>query len=177
MLILLLFNIGAYSFLFQYFIYRSDSSIINLINNNTYKISDLVETKIPMHMDVRGPAEYEIITGQIHLQDSCYNYAEIKITSDTLYLMCIPNHMKAQLVRANNLYVKQVNDMPVNKHRHHSFMKRSIHDGEFQYNTVTHHILIPAEKEKASPNFNFMAIVKFSIPLTGKPPEASSILS
>jgi len=51
MLVLFLFNLGGYQLLFQYFIYESDVSITQQINNNHYKSSDLVEVKIPVHLN------------------------------------------------------------------------------------------------------------------------------
>src|ERR1700759_5085324 len=101
MLALLLFNLGGYLLLFQYLIYQSDRSIIQKINNNHYKSSDLVEVKIPVHLNIQDWTEFEPISGVVQLKDNNYNYAELKMTRDTIYLMCIPNANKSRLVTAN----------------------------------------------------------------------------
>src|ERR1700761_8764985 len=101
MLALLMFNMGGYMFFFQYLIYRSDISINEQINNNRYKSTDLVEIKIPVKLNIQDWSEYEVISGQVKLKDTTYNYAELKMTRDTMYLKCIPNHEKGRLVNAN----------------------------------------------------------------------------
>ena len=65
MLALLLFNLGGYLLLFQYLIYQSDRSIIQKINNNHYKSSDLVEVKIPVHLNIQDWTEFEPISGVV----------------------------------------------------------------------------------------------------------------
>lgn len=124
MLALLLFNVGGYQLLFQYFIYQSDHSITDQINNNRYKPADLVEIKIPVHLNIQDWNDFEPVSGQVKIKKDCYNYAELKLTRDTMYLMCIPNFNKALLINANVLYAKAVNDIPLNKKGHDTDAKK-----------------------------------------------------
>ena len=80
MLALLLFNVGGYQLLFQYFIYQSDHSITENINNNRYRITDLVEVKIPVHLNIQDWGDFKPISGQIKVKETTYDYAELKMT-------------------------------------------------------------------------------------------------
>ena len=178
MLVLLLFNLGGYMLLFQFFIYQSDRSINNRINNNRYKTSDLVEIKIPVHLAIQENwAEYEPISGQVQLKDNSYNYAELKLTRDTMYLLCIPNPDKSRLVNANIIYAKQVSDIPMNKKSHLPLLKKSISESEYQYSIIDYQAFIPAKSSNAGHEHAFSDIVKTSIDVPGQPPEVSTLLS
>jgi len=126
MLVLFLFNLGGYQLLFQYFIYESDVSITQQINNNNYKSTDLVEVKIPVHLNnFQSWDEFKPVSGQLKVKDNCYNYAALKMTRDTIYLMVIPNHDKAHIINAKNTYAKQINGVPLNKKGHEQTIKKA----------------------------------------------------
>lgn len=164
--------------LFQYFIYRSDSSINERINNNCYKATDLVEIKIPVHLVIQDWTEYEPISGQVQLKDNCYNYAELKMTRDTMYLMVIPNRDKARLVNANVIYAKQVSDIPMNKKSHLPSIKKNIGDNEYNYSiTMRYQAVTPADDSKTGHGYAFAAITKTSIDIPGQPPEVLNSFS
>jgi hypothetical protein len=177
MLALLLFNLGGYLLLFQYLIYQSDRSIIQKINNNHYKSTDLVEVKIPVHLNIQDWTEFEPISGAVQLKDNSYNYAELKMTRDTIYLMCIPNTNKSRLVTANIIYARQVSDIPVNKKSHLPLIKKSISESECNYTITLYKALIPAENSKAGCNYAYSDIVKTTIDVPGQPPESAVIFS
>jgi hypothetical protein len=124
-LVLFLFNLGGYQLLFQYFIYESDVSITQEINNNRYRSADLVEVKIPVHLNIENWNEFKPISGQVKVKENCYNYAELKMTRDTMYLMVIPNHDKAHIINAKNIYAKQINGIPLNKKAHEQVIKKA----------------------------------------------------
>jgi len=126
MLMLFLFNLGGYQLLFQYFIYESDVSITQQINNNRYRSSDLVEVKIPVQLNnFQSWDDFKPVSGQLKVKDNCYNYAALKMTRDTLYLMVIPNHDKAHIINAKNTYARQVNGTPLNKKNHEQTAKKA----------------------------------------------------
>lgn len=60
-------------------------------------------------------SDYANIQGQVQVKDSYYNYVRIKMTKDTLYLICLPNTVKASLAKANVIMTKNLNDIPLNK--------------------------------------------------------------
>jgi len=159
--------------LFQFFIYRSDSSILNRINNNHYKNTDLVEVKIPVHLAIQDWTEYEPISGQVQLKDNSYNYAELKLTRDTMYLRCIPNQDKSRLINANIIYAKQVSDIPVNKRSHPPLTKKSISENQYNYTILQYKAFLPVNDTKAGYDYASSDIIKTSIDVPGQPPELS----
>ena len=163
--------------LFQYFIYKSDSSISDRINHNGYKSNELVEIKVPVHLNIQDWDDFAPISGQVKLKDNCYNYAELKMTRDTMYLMCIPNHDKTRLVNANIIYAKQVSDAPLNKKSHVPLTKKSINENSYNYTTMLYEALRQAQETKAGHSYAFSHIIKTSIDVPGQPPETHNTLA
>lgn len=178
MLVLLLFNLGGYTLLFQYFIYRSDASIIENINQNHYHSKDLVEVKIPVHLVIDDWKDFALLSGTIHLKDNSYNYAELKMTKDTMYLLCIPNTAKSRLIKANNIYAKQVSDIPLNKESHTTAIKKSINDIQCNYSASLYKNMFFEENLKSGYyHYESSPVINRSIQVQGQPPEIHSILS
>lgn len=156
MLALFLFNLGGYQLFFDYFIHNTDVSIIEKIDNMKYKTSDLVEVKIPFGIsppDWAARNKYVELSGEINYKGVQYNYAEMKIVNDTLYLKCIPNTKKDKLVKAEANYGKQQNDIPGNKKGNEPTVKKasSLSDYNltlttykcYRYGTLTKRLIIP----------------------------------
>lgn len=174
MLALILFNLGGYSLLFQYFIYRSDNAVIEQINHNRYKTSDLIQIKIPVHLNIDDWNDYAVISGQVQLKNNSYNYAELKLTRDTMYLLCIPNTNKTQLVNANIIYAKQVNDIPQNKKSHLPSIKKSLIESE-SYSFLQYQAPIPTEKQKTGTSYLSASYINPFIGIPGQPPDAGNL--
>jgi len=173
MLAAILFNSGGYDLFFQYMMYRSDVKVFDKINNNHYKHSDLVEVKIPVDMPTQQDWDsYQAISGQVEVKGSRYDYAEIKITRDTLYLRVVPNPDLTKLVKANVLYGKLVNDLPTSntKHSNNPLTKKSLSESE--YLTFTYINSSAVVIKKPSPGFTFVGILKPTLEVGGQPPEA-----
>ncbi len=178
MMLVVLFNLGGYSLFFQYMINMSDSKIINQINNNHYHNSDLVEVKIPVNLPtLQDWTEFETVSGQVQFKNNKYNYAQIRMTRDTLYLLVIPNYERTKLVNANIIYAKQVNDIPVNKKSHNSLLKKSISESEYHYIALNYKTTIPVNNTNSYRDYAFLNITKRSLGVPGQPPDVSSFLS
>lgn len=178
MLLVILFNLGGYSLFFQYMINRSDSNIINQINNNRYHNSDLVEVKIPVNLPtLQDWTEFETVSGQVQFKNNKYNYAQIKMTRDTLYLLVIPNHDRTKLVNANIIYAKQVNDIPVNKKSHNSLLKKSISESEYHYIALNYKSTVSVYNNRCYGAYAFLNTIKPFLGVPGQPPEISVLLS
>ncbi|MGZ3777974.1 MAG: hypothetical protein ACXVI9_10415 [Mucilaginibacter sp.] len=169
MLALLLFNTGGYALLFQYLIYRSDHSINERINTNHYKKADLVEVKIPVHLNIQDWVEYAPISGQVQLRNNNYNYAELKMTRDTMFLMCIPNTEKARLIKANIICARYVDDIPMGKKAHTIVVKKSI--DEYNYPRTQYQAAFTAERARNLPRYAVLNIIKPFIGTPCQPPE------
>lgn len=101
--------------LFQYFIYQSNKFNEEQISKNLYKASDLVEIKIPVNLPkITNWNSYERISGTIQLQENWYNYVKLRMTRDTLFVMCVPNYKTTRLINANIIYAREVSEAPLN---------------------------------------------------------------
>ncbi len=176
MLVAILFNSGGYDLFFRYMIGRSDNKIINRINQNHYRNSDLVEVKIPVNLPtLQDWTEYEQVSGQVQFKNNKYNYAEIKMTRDTLYLLVIPNHDRTKLTNANIIYAKQINDIPINKNSHNSSVKKNTSESEYLSVTASGGPKLAMEDSRGYRNYAYLNIIQPFLDVPGKPPETSSI--
>jgi hypothetical protein len=50
--------------------------------------------------------DYKRIHGQVQLKDGFYNYVGVKMTRDTIFLVCIANSVKTKLTNANTILLK-----------------------------------------------------------------------
>jgi hypothetical protein len=175
MLCSILFNLGGYTLLFQYLINRTDSSLYEQINDNRYKMNDLVAIKIPaVQKTVEDEAEYAPVSGQVKLKDTVYNFAYLKMTRDTMYLLCLPNKEKGRLKNARIIYSRQISDISYEKSRV-PVMKISTFEGDHTYYTVQFKVAIVEEKTKKLPHCNSLNTINTSIGVPGQPPELNSL--
>jgi hypothetical protein len=111
-----LFYLGGYMLVFQYFMHRSDVQIVKQLYENKVDNVKLVELKVPVSMPtIQDWPEYEHIQGQIQLNNAYYNYVRLKMTKDTMYLICLQNDTKTKLEKANIIMAKNVADVPLSK--------------------------------------------------------------
>lgn len=176
MVVAILFNSGGYDLFFQYLIYRSDSRIFDKINHSRYRESDLVEIKVPVDIPAQAPQEYSgeyvPIGGQIQIKNNKYDYAEIKITRDTLYLRVVPNPDLNKLVKANVLYGKLVNDLPTSnsKRSGNPVVKKSLSESVLLIFNYNHSLGIKVKKP--GHRFESPGIPNPSLEVGAQPPEA-----
>ena len=129
-----MFNIGGYMLLFQYFISQSDRFANEQISKGLYKPDELVEIKIPVNLPhIQNQTDYQGISGQVKLSDNDYNYVALKMTRDTMYLMCIPNYEKTRLIGENVITAKNISDSPLAKKNHLPIAKKSGVDNAYYY--------------------------------------------
>jgi hypothetical protein len=134
-----LFYAGGYTLFFQYFIHRSETQMVKQIYENKVDATQLVQIKIPVHMpQMQDWPDYEHVQGQVQLKDNYYNYVGVKMTRDTMYLVCIANSVKTRLVSANLIVAKDVSDVPLTKKgSEQSSVKKA--SGGFEYNMPALH--------------------------------------
>jgi hypothetical protein len=83
------------------------------IAKNMYNIHNLVMVKISVNMPgIQSWGTFENISGQIQFKKACYNYVKLKLTRDTIYVMCIPNYEKTRLTNENIINARQIDDLP-----------------------------------------------------------------
>ena len=177
MLAVLVFNMGGYMLLFQYFINEADQFANEQISKGYYKPEELVEIKIPTRMPyIQEQLQYENVSGQIQLSGNCYNYVQLKLTRDTMYVRCVPNYQKTKLVNENVISAKEVSDMPLAKKNHAPLVKKTGIDNEYNYTLVFYNMAVPVIQLQQPFNALAFKTLHTHLSLPGQPPD-SGILS
>jgi hypothetical protein len=173
MLAVLVFNMGGYMLLFQYFIEVSDQVANQQISKGYYNPDELVEIKIPIRMPyVQEQRQYENISGQIQLKGSFYNYVARKMTRDTMYVKCIPNYAKTKLENNNVIAGKDVSDSPLTKKNHLPFLKKTGLDNDYNYTINLFDLTVPANATRSQLVYTEQKTLNTHLSLPAQPPEA-----
>nr|WP_067060490.1 hypothetical protein [Mucilaginibacter sp. L294] len=144
MLAVLVFNMGGYALLFEYFIKASDQFANEQISKGYYRHDELVEIKIPVRMPyVQEQRQYENVSGQIQVKGNYYNYVALKMTRDTMYVKCLPNYAKTKLVNDNVITAKQISDTPLAKKNHLPVVKKTGLDNDYNYTIALFDLTVP----------------------------------
>lgn len=167
-----LFYLGGYMLAFQYFMNKSDDQIVSQLYSNGTNSSKLIKLKIPVHMPTLDDwTDYANIQGQVQVKDSYYNYVRLKMTKDTLYLICLPNTVKANLAKANIIMTKNLNDIPLSKRgANNSSTKKAESTYDHFYQIVKCDYVPLAELIKVTPHLEVTHLSSPYIESPGKPP-------
>lgn len=172
-----LFSLYGNMAVYAYCVYRSDKVFNEQVSKNLYKIDDLVEVKIPVKMPtIENWKDYVYISGQVQLKDNCYNYVKLKMTRDTMYLMCIPNYRTTRLNNQNVIDARNVADVPFNKKDHVPFGKIS-NLGMFNYTVLQFRFSTPVAILKQTTTSTHSDILNSFISRPAQPPESRNPIS
>lgn len=166
-----LFTTGGYSVLFEYFIHQSDVQIVKEVYDNKID-KKLIEIKIPVHLPgMHAWARYEHIEGQIQLKGTFYNYVRLKMSPDTMAMLCIPNTVKTRLFNANVIIAKEINDVPIGKRAHDS-VKKTI-DVQYDYPVVNYQFTATPVLIKKEYVNTYSSLLNPFVETRGQPPDFS----
>jgi hypothetical protein len=173
MLAVLVFNMGGYMLLFQYFMKASDQFANEQISKGYYRPDELVEIKIPVRMPyVQEQRQYENISGQIQLKGNCYNYVALKMTRDTMYVKCIPNYTKTKLVNDNVITAKEISDTPLAKKNHLPLVKKTGLDNDYNYTIALFNLPVPAKSTRSQLVYIAPKTLSTYLSAPAQPPDA-----
>ncbi|MEP6746719.1 MAG: hypothetical protein ABJB86_03275 [Bacteroidota bacterium] len=137
LLIIYLFNLAGYSLVFHYLICQSEDKFAAQIDGNKYKDAELLEISIPFNLPyTQNSSEFESLDGSVELNGILYNYVKRRIYNDTLYIMCLSNQQRTQLIKEKSKYAGEVNDFTAGKKEKESSAKKSGPSTEYN-NTIT----------------------------------------
>ena len=114
LLLILLFNIAGYRLLFNQLEKNATARLENKIDQGTYSPEQLIEIKIPLSMPYYSDKDYEAVYGETEWNGEHYRYVKRKVSGNTLYLLCLPNHEKNNIIDAKNNFAKAVTDTEQN---------------------------------------------------------------
>jgi hypothetical protein len=142
-----LFNLAGYQGLFVFFDNAISTHIVTQLDKGEYNDAELVEIKIPYPLPYAANwPDYQRFDGEADINGMHYNYVKRKMSNDTLYLLCIPNHERTKLAAAKNEYVKNttegVNTAPGKKSPASSGMQKAF-SGDYN-NLIAEYKLPPS---------------------------------
>jgi hypothetical protein len=172
-----LLSLYGYMAVYEYCVFQSNRLFNEQISQNKYKIDDLVAVKVPVNMPtIQDWKDYSFISGEVQFKNNCYNYVKIKMTRDTIYLMCIPNYEKTRPYNKNIIDARKIADIPVNKKERVPFGKINTL-GMYNYQVVQYRFLAPIAILKKRINYTHSNIIKSFIANPGQPPDVLNTLS
>jgi hypothetical protein len=130
-----------------------------------------VEVAIPVSMPgVHDWKNFEPVFGCVEFGEDAYNYVQMKMTSHTLYLKCMPNCYTTKLYTQNVIHAEGIRDMPVPKKEHvpypHVLFTRAIH-----VNVQRFGAFIP-QTETAKPKVDYQPpLIERQIDIPKQPPK------
>ena len=111
----MVFNLAGYRWLFSAFEKNATAKLEQKISTGEYSEEQLVEIRIPLNMPYYSDKDYENVYGETDFKGEHYRYVKRKVSGNILYLLCLPNTEKTDIVKAENEFTKAVNDIPANK--------------------------------------------------------------
>jgi hypothetical protein len=101
---LLLFNWYGYRFVINYLQKKADTQLEARLDVNDYDESQLIEIKVALSMPYQNSwSNFERHSGEIELGGKIYAYVKRKIEDGYLILKCIPNDIKQEIEKADNI--------------------------------------------------------------------------
>jgi len=162
---------GGYALFYQYFIHQSDEQLVKQIYDNKIDDKKLVEIKIASHLPIMQDwDQYQEVVGQIQVKGAYYNYVRMRMTRDTMYLMCVANTNKTRLEAAKVVTTKEINDVPLSKKGHDPLAKKINTLSEYNLQVFNYHYaafgtLVKLDRKPVSYSINHPYIES-----PGKPP-------
>lgn len=111
----MIFNFIGYRWIFTAIENKATANLEQKISAGNYSEEQLVEIQIPLNMPYYSDKEYENVYGETDWNGSHYRYVKRKVSGNILYLLCLPNEAKNNIVKAKDEFTKAVNDVPANK--------------------------------------------------------------
>ena len=115
LLALMVFNLAGYRWLLSAIEKRATARLEQKIAASQYTEDQLVEIRIPLNMPYYADKDFENVYGETDFNGEHYRYVKRKVSGNTLYLLCIPNKEKTNIVKASNDFARAVNDVPSNQ--------------------------------------------------------------
>ena len=133
------FNLAGYQWLFAAIENNATAQLEQKISAGEYTDDQLVEIRIPLNLAYYSDTDYEDVYGETDFNGEHYRYVKRKVSGNTLYLICISNKEKTNIVKAKNEFTKAVNDVPSNERSQQKNSLIKLLTAEFQVNETPEH--------------------------------------
>jgi len=104
------------------------------------------------------------------LKDAYYNYVRLRMTRDTMFLVCLANTTKTRLVKANIIAAKEISDVPVSKKGQDPVSKRVNVLSEYNLQALKYQCSLDGTFLKHNNNWLNFKLTNPFIEAPGKPP-------
>ena len=139
-----LFNLAGYSLVFNYFISLAEQQFVTQLDDNKYDDAQLVEISLPLHLPyLQNSNGFERVDGSVEKDGIDYSYVKRRILNDTLYIMCLPNQQRTQLIQEKSRYAGDVNDFASTKKEKESTAKKAAPSTEYNNAIVQYRCQLP----------------------------------
>ena len=108
---ILMFNWLGYRFLTSYLEGRANAQLNARLDQNNYNESDLVSVKVANNLPYTNNKDFQRVTGQIRIAGITYNYVKMRVSSDFVEFLCIPNDELTHMQSSKDEFFKLVNDL------------------------------------------------------------------
>jgi hypothetical protein len=108
------FNLGGYYLAFKALQVSAHQDMIERINNEEYNEDLTVELKIHLALPyaTSPTSEFKRVNGRFEYQGDVYKLVKQKHENDTLYIICIKDHMEKRLITEFKDYAQKAQDTP-----------------------------------------------------------------
>lgn len=101
LLALLVFNFYGYRLLIGYLQEGSSAQLELRVDALSYNREDLVSVRTALHLPYyTGSSTFERVRGSVSIDGQYYEYVERRVYNDTLEILCLPNHLKTAMEKA-----------------------------------------------------------------------------
>jgi hypothetical protein len=106
----MLFNGVGYRVLTHYLQQQADSRTQAMIDAGDFRPSNLIELSVPLDLPYTTTwTDWEHFEGDIEIDGIHYRYVERKLEEGRMYVRCLPNTEKTQVLTARDEFSKLVN--------------------------------------------------------------------
>ena len=170
-----LFSITACFIVHFVAVYRSDRFFEKQTSHGLYNVNELTEVKLPVDMPGIADTGYIKISGVVQFADAAYNYVKMRVTPNTVYLMCVPNYHTTRLSNQNIIHAENIPDIPVPKKQHVPFSKLSMM-GQYIFAFQDLKITVPVKQDAVLTIEPNTGRLEFTLEIPQPPPKSSFIL-
>jgi hypothetical protein len=114
LLIIFLINIGGYSVMYRMAGRRATKELTAKLDKNEFSGSLAITIKIPVALPYQPNSDYERIDGEFEYQGQFYKLVKQRVFSDTLYVVCLIDVKKKQLVDDMHEYTRLTSESSPN---------------------------------------------------------------
>jgi hypothetical protein len=111
LLAVLLFNVFGYYGIFLGLRLKASYELTEILNKQSYRADETLTLKLPMSVPYQlDQDEYQNVSGEIEYRGDFYRLVKQKLSSDTLYVVCVMDNQSKNIRHTFDDYAKTLSD-------------------------------------------------------------------